>query len=349
MIRNTFGSKQLQCDAVSAGNRAYVSLIEGRSNRYVVLTITAILTISVAVTSIVGLGSVVQLFDYIGLDMGGRDVQVDARHWITISDYLSASKRTSTRVTSLSASPVTLIEQVYIPFEYLHGGNPGETRFRENDIKLRTKAFYTLNNVNNGIANLVGGGTAAITAVTVTAEQYFDDDKTMHPPLYRPWWKTLTLPVGASNTEAYVDLDLKDLCRGISIIQNTDKGMVSDIIKGIGLRGASTNYLGSGLMLTLDEFARQLEFKSGGDVYVSATGGALHINLQESGRLSHCLNPTQDSNFRLYFNVATSLKAGITKSEVLILLHLLERKALQRDDGQWVTAPDPMMPQRLVA
>lgn len=347
MIRHTFGNKDLQCDPVSAGNRAYANLIEGRSSRYLLLTLAATLTISVAVTSIVGLGSVAQIFNYIGLDMGGHDVQVDPRFWVCLSDYLCESTRTYTRVTSLSASPVSLVEQVIIPFEYLGAGNPGETRFRENDIKLRTRAFYELNGTNSGLANLVTGGTAALSNITVNVQQYFDDDKTMMPPLFRPWFKTLILPVASANTEAYIDLDLKDLCRGITILQNTaNKGAVSDIITGLSLRSATTNYIGSGQMLNLAQFVRGLEYRSGG------AGGAnlscFHINLQESGRLSHCLNPTQDGNFRLYFNCAPSGVSGATGSEIRILLHLLERKAEQRDDGLYITAPDSIMPANLV-
>lgn len=350
MIRNTFGSKQLQCDPVNAGNRAFANLIEGRTNRFLILTLAATLTITSAVSAIVGLGSVAQIFDYIGLDMGGRDVQIDPRFWVAISDYLSQSPRTATRVTSLSASPVNLIEQIMIPFEYLAGGNPGETRFRENDIKLRTRAFYQLNTNSSGLANLVTGGTAALSNITVNVEQYFDDDKTTRPPLYRPWWKPMILAVPSANTEAYIDLDLKDLCRGITILQNTaNKGMVSDIITGIGLRSSDDNFIGSGQMMTLSEFARAFEFRSGGNVYAPSSGGIFHINLQESGRLSHCLNPTQGKNFRLYFNCAPSGVSGATGSEIRILLHLLERKAEQRDDGLWITAPDSMMPKQLVA
>lgn len=340
MVRHTFGLKQLQADAVVAGDRAFAQLIEGRSNRWLLLTLAATLTITVAVTSIVGLGSVAQIFDYIGLDMAGRDVQVDPRHWLAVSETLSQSARTATRVTSLSATPVSLKEQIMIPFEYLYGGVPGETRFRENDIKTRTRVFYQLNGTNNGLANLVQGGTAAISAVTVKVQQYYDDDTTMKPPLFRPWWKPLTLAVPVANAEAFVDLDLKDLCRGITILQNTNKGMVSDIINKVALRGARQNIIGAGQLVTYDEFARGMEFRTGGNVYASPLGGIVHVNLQESGRLTHCLNPNQDSNLRLYFDVQPSSVAGMTFSEVRILLHLLERNAVLRSDNQYVTAPN---------
>ncbi|HEY6201350.1 MAG TPA: hypothetical protein VI231_22290 [Candidatus Binatia bacterium] len=349
MIRNTFGSRQLAAQAVVAGDRAIATLVAGRSNRWLLITLTATLTITAAVTSIVGLGSVAQIFDSIGLDMGGDAVRVDPRHWLAIGEHLSGSKHSATRVTSLSASPVSLVEQLIIPFEYLAGGRPSETRFRENNIALGTNVVYELNGTNNGIARLVRGGTAALTNITVNVQQYYDDNVIARPPLFRPWWKPLTLNIAAASPEIPLILDLKDLCRGITIIQDSDVGMVTDVINKIGLRGSRSSIIGGGSLLNFKEWARGQEYRSGGDVFASPGGGVVHINFQESGRLANCLNPTQDASLALYFDAQPTAAAGATQTNIRVLLHLLQRNPQVRaGDGQYITAPDAMMPKDLI-
>jgi hypothetical protein len=351
-IRDKFGSAQLQTQPVVAGDRAYAKIQKGRSNRYWLATAQATLTITTAVTAILGLGSVWQLFDAIGMDEGGAGSwTVDPRMFIALSEALCKSKRTATRVTSLSASPVTLREQILIPFEYLDGAKPGETRFRERDLSVDTSFFYVLNGLNNGIAKLVTGGVATITNVTVQLEQYFDNDDDditgMSAPLFRPWFEQKRLPVVGASPNFFIDVTTKDLIEGITILQNTTgKGMVTDIINKIGLTSTDTNFIGQGQYLNYDEFARAKEYEYGGDVYAGPAGGVVHHNFRYGGRLSNLLNPNQASTIQLVFDVQPSGVAGAVSSEIIVLFSTLQRYPFQRkQDGVWVT--NPVLPANL--
>lgn len=342
MIRWKFGSAQLQTNAVVAGDRAYAKLLKGKSNRYLLVTAQATLTVTAAVSAILGLGSVWQIFDEIGIDEGGKDFKVDPRFFIAITEALSQSTRTKTRMTSLSASPVTLREQIVIPFEYLYlAGKPGETRFRERDLSVDTQFFYALNAVNNGMAKLATGGTATITNVSVTVQQYFDNELTAEPPLFKPYWMQKRVPVVASNPQLALDIDTRDLIAGVTILQNTTgKGMVTDIINKVGMAGATQDFIGRGQLVNWDEFARGKELEFGGDVYAGPLGGVVHQNFRQSGRLSNVVNPNQDNTIQLLFDAQPSVVAGAVASEILVLFHLLRRESIQRvQDGVWVTAP----------
>jgi hypothetical protein len=349
VIRWKFGSAQLQTQAVVAGDRAYAKLLKGKSNRYLLVTAQATLTVTAAVSAILGLGSVWQLFDEIGIDEGGKDFKMDPRFFIAITEALSLGVRTKTRMTSLSASPVTLREQILIPFEYLYGGKPSETRFRERDTGVDTQFFYSLNNANNGIAKLASGGTATITNVTVAVEQYFDNDILSDAPLFKPYWQQKRLAVAAANPQLALDIDYRDIIAGVTILQNTTgKGMVTDIINKIGMSGATQDFIGRGQLLTYDEFARGKDgIEYGGDVYAGPLGGIVHQNFRQSGRLSNCVNPNQDNLIQLIFDAQPSVVAGAVASEILVLFHLLRREAVQRPDGAWVTAP--VLPANLAA
>lgn len=123
-VRSKFGSAPLQVDAPVAGDRAYARFIKGKSSRYLTVTMKGLLTIATPVTAILGTGSIFQALDSIGIDEGGKDNFVaDPRLFSAVTEALALSSRTKTRVTSLSASPVQLVEQIHIPFELLFAGD----------------------------------------------------------------------------------------------------------------------------------------------------------------------------------------------------------------------------------
>lgn len=350
MIRWKFGSEELQVDAPVVGDRAYARFLKGKSSRQLLVTAKATLTVTAPVTSILGLGSIWQCFDSIGIDEGGTDFVVDPRFFVALTEALSPSARTKTRMTSLSASPVTLIEQIVIPFEYMFGGKPGETRWRESDLSVDTRFFYILNGTANGMAKLASGGTATITGVSVSVEQYFDNELKSdgNVPLFKPTWMQKNLTVSAANPLLPLDVQFKDIIGGITILQNTTgKGMVTDIINKVSLRGANQDMIGRAQAMQWDNFARGKELEYGGDVYAGPAGGIVHHNFRQSGRLSNALNPGQDSTIQLVFDAQPSGVSGAGTSEIRVLYHLLRRQAMQRKgDGVWVTAPN--LPANLV-
>jgi hypothetical protein len=339
-IRFTNGYDDLAADAAVAGARAYANWLEGKSTRYLLMTVALVLTITGTATSIVGFGSPIQVFDEVGLDMGGRVTAFSPYHLIAISDYLTSSTRTYTRATSTAIATYNLTEQYIVPFEYPHRQIfATEVRFREDDTSKRVRLFYKLNATANGLANLVIGGTAAVTGVTVNVSQVYDPDLLCDPPTFRPWFEEKYKDIGQATVKGYLELDLTQVCRGLTILQLTNVGMVADIITAIGLQGTNFKYIGDNGLVDVQRYAKGLEFEAfGADVYRTSVGGMIHLDFAKL-KLSKALNPNQDSNFRLYFNALPSVRAGATWSRIVVLEHLLERSGKMRQDGQFVTAP----------
>lgn len=346
MQNNTFSVEQLQVDAVSAGNRAAARWLRGKTTRFLIVTILATYTCTVAVTSIKGLGSIVQAFDEFGIDENGTATAVDPRLLLAASEALRASAATATRVTAVGTQTTSLREQLKIPFEMvwaLGGGIPNETRFRERDPGLDTKFFYTLNNTSSGVDKIKTGGTAALTNVSVAVQQAFDDSEFAKNPLFKPGYRQLSIAVPSTSAALKLDLQLDSAVRAITILQDSDVGMVTDIISAFRLYGSRQAYLGKSGQLNWDQFSRSKEFDEGGNVYSSPGGGIVHHNFTEFGHLSNALTPMYDSNFQLELNATPSVTSGATNSRVLVLLHTLNRDPQKdiflRKDKIWVVAP----------
>lgn len=342
-MRHRMSGSQLQADAVSAGNRAYALLNAGVTSRFLLITVTAILTVTVNCTGVKSIGSVVQAFDEMGIDENGNVEAWDPRLMLVASQFLRPQAGTYTRAAHANVQTTTLKERFLVPFEYAFAGNPAETRWREQVVAAKSRFFYKLNGTNNGIEKVitVGAGTATLTSPTVTVEHWFNDDEGASTPLYRPSWEMLTKDItSVALSENRLDIYSPDVIRGITIFQDTNLGGVTDVLGtgGIQLRGDKHEYIGKGGYLTWDEFALMASFESAGDVYASFAGGAVHYNLQKFGRLGECYNPAQDTNLRLMLNALKS--ATGTSSQVKVLLHKLQRKVDPRADGKFVTAPD---------
>lgn len=342
MIRHTKGHAQLDAEACVAGQRNYATLVEGRSNRWVLALVKATVTTTVALTSVLGLGSALQVFDQMGLDENGKDMAMHPMFLLLISEFLRGSAATATRLTSVGTGTYNLVEQVILPFEYLYGAKPRETHFRERNPSARTRFFYNLNGTNNGLGNIGNGGTATVTLVSVEVLQFFDDDPTAGDPLFKPQWREVTLPIPSSsaNWKMQIDLAPDEILRGVSIMQNTNnRSIVGDIINKVRFAGSRQDIIGRGGLVNYDGWARSQEFEAGGNVYATPNKSLVHYNFQKSGRLAQCLNSQQDAQFAFYFDAQPSSVAGATGSEIRVLLHLLKRDPYHRQDGSYVCAP----------
>lgn len=338
-IRFSDGYDDLNADPVSAGARAYSNFLSGKSTRYLLILVTLTLTITGAVSAILGVGSPIQVFDEVGLDMGGTVTAFNPYHLIGISDYLTNSKRTYTRATSTGTGTYNLSEQFILPFEYPNRQiMASEVRFRENNTAEATRFFYKLNNTSNGLAQLVSGGTAAITNVAVKVSQRHDPDQLVDAPLFRPWFEEKSFPVTTNLAKAELTLTFDQLVRGVTILQLTDKGVVNDIITDFGLWANSTKYIGDTGLVNFQRYAQGSEYDDlGADVFSTNGGKILHIDFAKM-KLSKCLNPNQDTNFRLMVNGQPSSASGVNWSKVVVLLHTLERNPKQRaSDHMWIT------------
>src|SRR6185437_2271854 len=244
--RYTYGYDDLNAQAVVAGQRAYAKWMRGKSTRWLLATLSLTLVIAVGGgTRVRGVGSPWQIFDEVGIDMRGRATAFNPSHLLAISDYLTSSKRTYTRLTSVAAGTYNLVEQVIVPFEYPNRQIRGsEVRFRENDTTKDTSFFYKLPAAGAGASNIVqANGSIDPATITLTVSQAYDGDLLADPPLYRPWFQELAGDVTQASTKGFVDLDLTELTRGITILQMTDVGVVSDIINRIRVKGTNYAYL----------------------------------------------------------------------------------------------------------
>lgn len=321
----TYGITQGEDMAVVAGRRTYVDLEPGRKNRFLLVTINAILTITVAVTTIQNLGSAAAIFDEMGLDDGGTITAVgDPRSFEFASEFMRGSQGTRTRATALGAGTYNLIERILIPFEYFQAGKPRETQYLNADARKRFRFFMTLNGTASGLAKLVTGGTATVTGVTVKVHQHYDLGE-MALPQFAPRWSELVAGVPATNTRQVIELSPgNDWIRGITILQETAAvGLVSDIIRNLQLRFQDEILIGQNGLVDFAQLAAAQEFESGGNVFAANGGSIVHLNFQTHGRLSKIISPYDGSVLRLVLDATPSLSAGA--SQVKILLHKLSR------------------------
>lgn len=341
------GYRDLVCDAIKIGDRAFGELYQGNDNRHLQVQFKCQLNVTADVTEILGLGSAVQVLSELGIDDGGTDIgSVDPLFWVQTSQYLAGTKITQTRASSLTAagSPYPLVETFRIPFAYINQMKDSETYFREQSTTKKIRVYYTGIDLGGGIlspAKLVRGGTATISLASIKIQQVYDTMRAGDAPALKPWWKRITLQVPQASTAYKLDLNLDrgDILRGFTVMQwDANLGMVKDCINNFAFIGDNKNYLGTDKLIDWDNFARKAEWESGGDVYATPVGGLVHHNFQTRGMLTNCINPLQDANFRFLFDAKPSTRTGAAAaSEIRILLHLLRRNPTMREDGKLIT------------
>lgn len=326
----TYGITQTEDMAVVAGRRTYVDLEPGRNNRFLLVTLAATLTITVAsVTSILNQGSISALFDELGLDDGGTVTAVgDPRSFEFASEFMRASQGTRVRQTALGVGVYALTERIVIPFEYFFAGKPRETQYLNTDARKKFRFFMTLNGTNSGVAKLVlpGPATAVISAVTVKVQQAYDLGE-LALPQFSPRWSELVAAVPVANAAQVIELQPgKDWIRGITILQEgIAGGLVTDIIKRLQLRWQDSFIIGQNGPVDYQQLASMQEFESGGNVFAANAGSIVHLNFQTHGRLTKIISPDDGNVLRLVLDVAPSVVAGAGSSQIKILLHKLSR------------------------
>lgn len=335
----TYGEYNLGTEAPVAGKRAYAQLEAGRHTRFLTMLVAATLQITVAATAVINGGSVLAAFDDLGVNEAGRDQMFgDPRLWSFFSELHRPSAGTSTRLTSVGVQTVQLREQLLIPFENPYSVVPREVALREADVKKALRLFYSLNGTNNGIARIVNGGTATLTALSVSAQQHTDEHELVLPA-FAPRAEMISLKIPQAG-KYEVLLPASDYIRGLTILQDTATlGYQSDIITDIQLKGDRNWFIGNAGPVPYEDFARRQEFEYGGNVFAAVNKALVHVNFQKYGRLSKILSPAQDTGLKLIFTAAPSVVAGAGASEIKILVHKLERDQRTGPDGRRVTSP----------
>lgn len=307
--------------STDSGTRQFIRLLAIASIFYIDVLITGTLGVTVAGTGIQNRGSIMAAFDEIGVVENGRDrVVLDARLARYIAELAAPSALTATRATGAGVQTTVLREYVRIYFAHPFAVNPRETAFLARDPRADLQLFFKLNGTNNGVSNIIAGGTKTLTGVSVTAVQHIDEHETARP-LFIPSIRQVTQVIAGSGvTDMY--LRPNNYLRAIALQQDTNVGEVEDIITSLALLGDSRPIIGPE-QVDFDLLRYAKEYEHGGSVL--APTGYWHHNFQEGGRLANILNPRQDTNVRLSLTAAPSAAAGATSSVVRVALLELER------------------------
>lgn len=307
--------------STDAGTRQFIRLLAIASIFYIDVLITGTLAVTAGGTGVQNRGSIMAAFDEIGIVENGRDrVVLDARLARYLSELAAPSALTATRATGAGVQTTVLREYVRLYFAHPFAVNPRETAFLARDPRADLQLFFKLNGTNNGVSNIIAGGTKTLTGVTVTAVQHVDEHETARP-LFIPSIRQVTQGItGSGDVDVY--LRPGHYVRGIALQQDTNVGEVSDIVSRLTLRGDTREIVGPE-MVSLDILQRAMEYEHGGTVL--AAPGYWYKNFQEGGRLANILNPRQDTNLRMTVTAAPSATAGATSSTVRIALLELER------------------------
>lgn len=319
MLRETIRS--LSPQQLISNGRTFYDLSLGMRTLYLTFRISSTLTIAGGpITAIRNAGSILSQFSEVGLNENGEDVvRFDPRLCGIISQANAARVVSSTRLTLLVDGVYSLEETVRIPLANPRAVNPAETAFVARDPRSALQAFITWVPSVAAICN-AGAATVTIATPTVTVEQHYDDETGEFPPILRPYYQELILPVQntANNVPFYIRTTR--YLKAIAIQQDTNVGEVADIVSGLIFRGDRRVYIGPNAV-DFESLQREQEFELAGDNFRS---GYLFVDLQRSGRLSNIINPNTDTNLRLELNVAQSAAAGATSSNVRLALLGLE-------------------------
>jgi hypothetical protein len=307
-------------------------ILNGVRTGFITLEITATLTVAVATaTGILNDGSLAALFTRVVFyENGNFIVQRDARSMSRMTELLGFAPSSNIRMSStLTAAAYALREHIVIPFAWPLGVNPWETCFvaidqnAPNTVGLTAKGGATSGwtaagaATGNGVIVTPGSsGTAAITLLNVNIVQEFDTDLGILP-LFRPYMQDLVSQpfVGAVVDQAFY-IDYPDTLRSLMIQQDTDVGVVGDIITAYQFRTDTTTIDGNGNDLTFADQVQMLVRKFAGAISAGRIAraanpyvdpGYLFRNFQSSGRLSNVLVRAQiGQNVRLLITGAGS-------------------------------------------
>lgn len=324
------------------GARAYSKINSGFRTGYIDLDITATLTLAGGPATIIrNDGSLLALFDFLGLEENGEDiVYADARMLGALSQIVQGNTGKNQRLRALADGAYTLTESVRIPFAWPLSGAPWETCHVERDPQQTTQVFAV---ANNNTANIVTtAGTAVITNLTIQPRQTYDDLRVALPPFFVPKIRMVSQPVAgaADGLPFYIRGSL--IQRGVLIAADTNVGIANDVISQIKLVDDMRSYIGP-RAANFAQISRGQAFSYGGNA--SAFGGNIVAadtdapglgtyfqNWQDGGRLSMCYNPrTQGENLRWEADVVASTMTGAT-SQVLkaLLIELDPRPGVTR-------------------
>lgn len=342
----TFNVFQRETGVPVAGRRTHIELDSSRDSRYLVITATARVAISVAnATAVRNRGSVFALFPSLRLSEAGSDTALgDPRAFAFASEFLRGSQGTHTRLASPNIGTTTLIEQLVIPFETLRQVMPRETRYRVRNPAVKFRLSVDMD--ATPIARILdqGGATVVIDQLAIDVQQHVAEPG-IELPQFAPRWSEQFLTVSGSNAKLPQEIDLAgDWIRGITVIQeDTVKGLVADIIKNFQLRTDRRIIIGEDGPINWLQFARSLEFESGGNIFAADAGAIVHLDFATNGRLANLISPRDGDNLRFLWDCQPTA-APVGSSQIKLLLHRQSRDETVGEGGRRVVDPELRIP-----
>jgi hypothetical protein len=310
-----------------AGEQVFSRLINAVQSNFITLVFRARVTIAGAViTAIRNRGSVLALFDEVGVDENGTVRHLyDGRVLRFISETAAPSALSSTRLTSTAIGVTDLEECVRIYFAHPFAAVPKETAFLERDVKQVLSVFAKMNATPTARIAEVGAATVTLSNLSISVTHGYDASETARP-FFVPTVTQQIVDVTGTNDNLQEYIKTSHSLRGLVITQETTTtGEVSDIINSLSLKGDFHDIIGPNKMSWKD-LCLESEFEFGGAVQSSSNRAHLMLNFQDHGMLSKILNPNQDNNLRLEANVQASV-AGTGTSRIRITRLNLERDA----------------------
>jgi hypothetical protein len=323
--------------SADAGARQVNKLLGQGQSAFLTVVVAAVLGVTVAGTGILNRGSVLAAFDEMGISENGGDRwNVDPRVLRYISEIAAPSSTTAVRATGAGIQTTNLRETFRIYFAHPFSINPRETNFIVADPALDFQFYHKLSKTNNGVANIIAGGTATLTNVVVKVSQKLDEYEGDRPK-FIPTVKMLSRKVTGADSQLEIDLRGRNYLRGVVIQQDTNIGEVSDIINSFRLLGDRRQLFGPE---SVDFAMAQQEAENDWGGAVLNAPAYLYINFQDGGKLTNVWNPAQDSNLKFQFDCQPSPTAGVTTSTIRVTLLELERDASRVDGaGQPLVSP----------
>lgn len=313
-----------------------IDLANGVQTLCLMVALSALLTITAPVTSILGTGSLTQAVRIRVLDAGRQRVDIAGGAAMFLANALAPSAVSETLVTTTANQTTTLKSQFPVWFSSPFAANPMEAAFLETDPTTKLQ-FSVYQRSANPLANIVTGGAATLGPITAKVSQKMQFGRTSLP-FYIPTMREVSFPVTGANVAQDFFLNVKlNKLRGIILTQDSDAGTVNDIIQAspsVSLLGDNGVLIGPN-QIDLDQLAESQEWEFGGNVYpptnaawlCSQRGARLFFNFQAWGRLTNLLNPLQYTNLRFNMNVNTSAQTGATNSIIRVTLLEMERPA----------------------
>ena len=303
-----------QFSPFTALNRSLSQIVAGVRTFYFDVVIEATVTLAGGpATAIINGGSLVSLFDRIGINENGRDVaDWPATMMHALTQRIRASTIGDVNLTLLADGVYNLRSIVRIPMKW-PWGVAAETAYIEADPTQNTFLFLTPRSNLATAANFLvtTGGTAVITNLSVTPYQSYDDAAILSPPFFVPQFRTLNQAVASAGADVPFFLRTVQLLRGIMLETTNTVGGVANrlapgIVTALRMKDDLRTYIGDPLVNPLHlQLMETLSY--GGDVIFAQADN--FIDFQEWGMLSKVYNPARAGN-NLRFEITQAIPGG---------------------------------------